>query len=123
MTEFVTTYYTTEQQPAQVSFLVNVEVAKALYAQYEQAYGAAVDAQCEDFDTSGLFGQAYGIGAALNAHLERAFDLDRKAQESFWGMVKEGFKIGEAITRLQAESEHRDHKNTIASVRFAMAGM
>lgn len=114
--------YTTYQPPAQTAWLVNIEVTKALYKQYNDALGYAQDAQCEDFDTGPLFSRAYGIGAALNSHLETAFGLDRDDQDSFWDMMKAGFEIDEAITRLQSDHDYRDHRNTIAGVMYAMAG-
>lgn len=114
--------YTTDQPQAQTTWLVNIEVTKALYKQYNDALGYAQDAQCEDFDTGPLFSRAYGIGAALNSHLETAFGLDRDDQDSFWDMMKLGGDIGESITRLQSDHDYRDERNTVASVLFAMVG-
>ena len=116
-----TTNCTTYQSQAQ-TWTSNVEIAAALYAQYESAMGEAVAAQDGDFDPGILFGRAYGIGGVLNAHLERAFGLNREDCESFWDMMKAGFEIDEAITRLQSDHDYRDHRNTIASVMYAMAG-
>ena len=116
-----TTNCTTYQSQAQ-TWTSNVEIAAALYAQYESAMGEAVAAQDGDFDPGVLFGRAYGIGGVLNAHLEKAFSLSDADCGSFWDMMKAGFEIDEAITRLQSDHDYRDHRNTIESVMFAMAG-
>ena len=116
-----TTNCTTYQSQAQI-WTSNVEIAAALYAQYESAMGEAVAAQDGDFDPGVLFGRAYGIGGVLNAHLEKAFGLSDADCGSFWDMMMVGFEVGDAIERLQSDHDYRDHRNTIASVQFAMAG-
>jgi hypothetical protein len=96
-------------------------VAEALYREYVNAYGYALDAQCEDFDTGPLFGRAAGMACALEGHLRRAFDMKREDVASFWDFMKAGFDVSTAIDRLMSEQVYRDQRETIHAVMYAGA--
>jgi hypothetical protein len=97
-----TTEYTTVIKACQE--LTNLAVAEGLYAQYDMALGEALGEEGGEYDTSCLFSRAYGIGNALNDHLEKAFGIERDLWPSFWDFCKAGFDVPTAIKRLRAQS-------------------